>query len=427
MKAETMLNLYRRHTKTCTKGYPQNHRVFQPRNQKEKAKDCECPISAEGTLTTEGLISNRSTRTANWEEAVAVAQLWLEWGATTQPETDQGDNPTIRYVVDSFLTSIGPKGRNLEANTQTGFSVLLQQRLLPWCQIKGYNHIREFDSLDVTTKFTESWVNLQPTRNRKEERIVLDQPLADSTKKAELERLRHFFRYCKERRWLEENQATKIKVTSQTKKKYGMEPKEQQRIFAEIAKFDGGSQNATELLAFCMVMRYAGLRISDATTLHDTQLVTRASGGGWAIRVHEMRKTKELVYVPIPNEVEQILRKVPFKGQQHGKRYWFWSGEGKPKTATNNWYTKVMKPIKKAAATKAFLHDVSPHTFRHTFAISHLNAGTDIKFVSRWLGHANTGVTEKHYAHAIHSTFVASDSAYDESMKKQAAVLPVSV
>lgn len=63
--------------------------------------------------------------------------------------------------------------------------------------------------------------------------------------------------------------------------------------------------------------------------------------------------------------------------------------------------------------------DVSPHTLRHTFCISHLNAGTDIKFVSRWCGHKSTAVTEKHYAHAILGTLVASDQAYDESMRRQ--------
>ena len=66
-----------------------------------------------------------------------------------------------------------------------------------------------------------------------------------------------------------------------------------------------------------------------------------------------------------------------------------------------------------------FLNPVSPHVFRHTFAISHLNAGTNVKFVSRWLGHASTAVTEKHYSHAIKSTMLASEEAYDASMRQQ--------
>ena len=66
-----------------------------------------------------------------------------------------------------------------------------------------------------------------------------------------------------------------------------------------------------------------------------------------------------------------------------------------------------------------FRHSVSPHTFRHTFAIWHLNAGTDIKMVSRWLGHKSVTVTEKHYSHAIHSTMIESERAYDESMRRQ--------
>ena len=53
------------------------------------------------------------------------------------------------------------------------------------------------------------------------------------------------------------------------------------------------------------------------------------------------------------------------------------------------------------------------------FAISHLNAGTDIKIVSRWLGHASVSVTEKHYGHANRSTLIALEDAYDESNRRQ--------
>jgi integrase len=149
--------------------------------------------------------------------------------------------------------------------------------------------------------------------------------------------------------------------------------------------------NATELGAFCLVMRHGGLRISDATTLNDTQLVGRASGQGWALRVFQ-KKTQEWVYIPVPALVEEDLRSLKFKGEVGGRRYWFWTCEGDDETPWNNWYTKIQKIIKSVDKQKPFLHSVSPHSFTHTFSTSHLNAGTDIKFVSRWLGHKSVSI-----------------------------------
>jgi integrase len=57
-----------------------------------------------------------------------------------------------------------------------------------------------------------------------------------------------------------------------------------------------------------------------------------------------------------------------------------------------------------------------------TFAISHLNAGTDVKMVSRWLGHSSIIITEAHYGHANQQTHIASELAYDESLKRQGVV-----
>ena len=79
-----------------------------------------------------------------------------------------------------------------------------------------------------------------------------------------------------------------------------------------------------------------------------------------------------------------------------------------------------MKIVAKIEETNPFKHAVTPHTLRHTFAIRHLNAGVDVKIVARWLTHKSVTITEKHYAHAIHGTLVASDDAFDQSERRQA-------
>jgi integrase len=421
------LTLYRRHIRACTKHYSQNFRVFQPTSKTQRARDCECPIAAEGTLTLEGLVTNRSTKTNDWKKAERIAAQWEQWGQTATPQELECRVVAPSYAVASFFASQGPHGRGVEKNTYAAFEVLLLKRFLPFCESRGYHRLKEFDSLDVTTKFTESWINLQPTRQRKGVAAPSDPvALAPTTKKAELERFRFFLRYCKERGWIQNNHAEKIKFTALVSKKFGMEADEEERIFKAVDTFpDGrggcGGANARELRAFCLVMRHTGLRISDATTLNDTQLVERASGRGSALRIFQ-KKTQEWVYIPLPDFVAMELSKLEFKSEKDGRRYWFWTGRGDDDTAKNNWYRKIQKVVTTAGKEKPFLNPISPHTFRHTFSISHLNAGTDIKFVSRWLGHRSVIITEKHYAHAVRGTMLASEDAYDASMERQESI-----
>ena len=383
------LTLYRRHTAKCIKKYAPNKRILFPTTKKTRIQDCDCPIAAEGKLSNKGRITNRSLHTSDWFQAQETAKKWEEWGSTIEPLPK---DPTVQYAVTSFLTSQGPQGRNIEPSTYRGFDILLNQRLLPFA--KSFSSVRAFDNLDTATKFVESWINLKAGG-----------PLADSTKKTELERLRFFFNYCVDREWLANNAAKKIKHKFHTAQKFGLSSEEEKQFFDAI--------KTPDLRAFCLTMRYGGLRISDATVLDASQLVTRASGEGWALKLFQ-KKTKEWMYVPIPATLAETLHALPFKAQS----YWFWTGNGNPESAKVNWYHRIKAIIDQLK----FSRPVSPHTLRHTFAISHLNAGVDLKFVSRWCGHKSITVTEKHYAHAIRGTLVASDNIFNASETQQLAI-----
>lgn len=265
-------------------------------------------------------IANRSTRKSTWTEAADVLKDWLIWGRTTPPADRVFDvsKVSVEYAVESFLASKGKTGENVEANTYSSFEVLLVKRLLPFAKLNGLGLIKEFESLDAVTKFKESWVNLSSTS---------EMPLADTTQKTELERLRCFFRYCVERKWMSENPASKLHVKTEVAAKFGMEQDEEDRVFAAI--------HSPELLVFCSVMRRAGLRISDATALNESNLVTRASGVGFAIKMFQ-KKTKEWVYIPIPESLAESLKALPFKGSKDGVGYWF-SLKRSSDTAAGNW------------------------------------------------------------------------------------------
>jgi integrase len=101
---------------------------------------------------------------------------------------------------------------------------------------------------------------------------------------------------------------------------------------------------------------------------------------------------------------------------KHGKKYFF--------TCT---YTtlrgRVDSLAERAQKDKPFTHAFSPHCLRHTFAIQHINVGTDVKLISRWLGHESVAVTLQHYGNWIKETQkLAEDVSRDANAKIMAKV-----
>jgi integrase len=365
------LRLFRRHQKNCSKSRPPQSRSYRPATRAERAADCQCGIAVEGTLQRRGYVTNKATKETDWAKAEAIAGQWEAWGDFRPPAGLQPLDVSLEYAVESFLASTGPQGRDVDPSTLRTFEILLKRRLLDYARHRGFRDLRQLDNLDVVTNFVESWQNLNPHRNKGVPLPGKAVPLAASTKRAELERLRAFLRYCADRQWIGSNHASKIKFKTKIDKKFGMEPAEEKMVFESIHFLEDGrgrtgQYNARELSAFCLVMRYAGLRIGDATTLNDSQLVTRQSGKGWALRVFQ-QKTEDWVYIPIPDFVEAELRKLKFKGTKDGCHYWFWTCEGGLDTAITNWRERVSRLLAVAQRAQPFAHKVTTHSFRHTF------------------------------------------------------------
>ena len=110
-------------------------------------------------------------------------------------------------------------------------------------------------------------------------------------------------------------------------------------------------------------------------------------------------KTRQPVYVPLPPPVAEALRTVP-PGARPNRMFFFWSGNGLPKTAVADWqrsYRRLFKlaDLRKADGAPKRCH---PQMFRDTFAVEMLLAGVPLDQVSILLGHRSIKVTEKHYA-----------------------------
>jgi integrase/recombinase XerD len=110
-------------------------------------------------------------------------------------------------------------------------------------------------------------------------------------------------------------------------------------------------------------------------------------------------KTGSPVYVPLPPDVAEALRNIP-PGPSPNPRYFFWSGNGSPKSVVGNWQRSFRRLFKIAdlRSDDGSPKRCHPHMFRDTFAVEMLLAGVPLEQVSMLLGHKSVKITEKHYA-----------------------------
>jgi integrase len=140
--------------------------------------------------------------------------------------------------------------------------------------------------------------------------------------------------------------------------------------------------NRRRLKSLLLVLRYSGLRISDA--LHLT--AEKLSGGRVLLY---MQKTRVPVYVPLPAWVLEQLEITPHLYGQ----FWWWGGRASTDCQAEIWRRRLQ-----AAAAIAGVASPGWHRFRDTFAVEMLLAGVGIERVSVLLGHTSIRITERHYS-----------------------------
>jgi integrase/recombinase XerD len=204
---------------------------------------------------------------------------------------------------------------------------------------------------------------------------------ANSARKR-LEYVRAFFRFCHQSGWMAANPAAVIKPPkADHAPTMPFERAQIDAMLAVAAAFNAkgkfGPGNRERVRAMILLLRYSGLRISDAAVLERSRL----SGDKPFLYT---QKTGTPVWVPLPPKTVEALNSSP----SDNEKYFFWNGTCLPTSAVKIWERTF-----ETVFEKAHIPGGTIHRFRDTFAVELLLKGVPIEQVSVLLGHSSLKIT----------------------------------
>lgn len=374
--------------------------------------NCKCAITIRGTLN--GHRINLSTakylrpdRANDLDAAQALANHWQRVGkAEPLPEfaaatavagaaepKSEADRPLIKTAVESYIKSQVDTG--LSDSTLAGKINVYQKgdgSLLAFAHRSGLRFISDL-TIPRIIEWRSTW-KLGPFARRQRQSGVVA-----------------FFHYLRTCKMVNPQHPVDLKdafgkvICRREQETQIFDRDEYKRLVDAtwIYNDDAGLRTGERLRSIIEVMRWTGLRISDASILPREKLLVDHTTGAGAISIR-MRKTKTWIHCDVPPHVVDLLLKTP-RGRGHNDKYFFWTGTSKPSSAVANWQDKFDRLARLAgfAATKeeaasTGLKWAHPHMLRDTFAVESILSGAlTIKQVSDLLGHASVVTTERHY------------------------------
>lgn len=352
-----MLSLYRRHLSTCG----QKSRRF---------RRCSCPVWVQGTLGGEEI--RKSLDLTSWDAAEKILFAWKEAG---QIGAEGKKVVSLREASEKYLRDAATR---LKPSTVDLYK-RGQKHLLAWCDGKKVLTVPDL-GIEKLREYRETWTCKPVTAARR------------------IDRLKMFFGFCVDSGWVKTNPAKLLKAPEvPTVGKAPFTSEELASIFEAcgtlVTRGTWGKENVKRVRAFIYILRYTGLRISDAAGLK----VSNVREGKVLLRTE---KTGTLVWIPVPGFVVEALDEVP-----RVSNFYFQTGGAKAKTVRGGWDRSIRTILKLAKVNHG-----SAHSFRSTLAVDLLNKGVAVEMVATILGNS-PAVVIKHYAPYVASRQVALESA----------------
>jgi len=359
-----MLNIYRRHVKTCL------HRSEGARYLK-----CSCPIWVIGEIN--GKTIRRTLKTRDMQRAIRLAER-IERPSVERfdllPCAQLGCNERVergrcsqhqRGIADAigaFHAAKADLSEGTKRNNRRALRVFQE-------------HVGDVAVHEIQAEKIDAFRSVRG--------------ISANTWTKELQILRNFFKFCVQRKWTSENPAVVVLMPKNVKPT-DKEPYNPNEIVKILAACDTFGQQAYERLrarAMVLLFRHTALRISDVATFSRD----RIRNGEVYLRT---LKNGKVVKLPLHPELKKALDVVPLpRGATGACRYYFWSGNGTTRALTRD-ITRTMKAVFKESAVP----QAHSHRFRHTLATEILGVpGGTFEDVADVLG-ISPSIARKHYA-----------------------------
>jgi integrase len=357
------LELYRRHN-------PQKCRTTSPTDSSCTNTRKPCPIWVRGTQT-DGTYVRQPLKLRDWKAAQKFVREWDGQGAKPKGTAPRA---TIEQLQKQFIENM--KTVHRAPATIKKYEVLFRQ-LTAFAQDKGLRFVAELD-LTLLEEFRATWKDGDLSKSKKQERV------------------RGLFRYARRHKMLDDNPALELgKITVEPTQVVPFTDDDLDRIF-RAAKADSNPR----MYALALLMRFSGLRISDAIALRVDQI----EEGHVSLRTRKVRKE---VSVLLPERVLHAMQRL----KPVSAKYFFWNGQTDIAAVAGYHRDYYFRRIFKAAKIPGRPH---PHQFRHTFASKLLSAGVSIDKVAALLGNS-VKIAEKHYSAWVKARQELLDDAVEKA------------
>jgi integrase len=206
-----------------------------------------------------------------------------------------------------------------------------------------------------------------------------------STWNKDVELLRQFFDFCRDREWTSKNPANSLeRAPVHDNEVVPYTRNEIVKIIAACDEIGRTSYERRRSRAMVLLMRYAGLRISDVVTLERGHI-------RGAYLVKRTVKNHKLIQVELPISVLEALDLLPHpKAATMDNRRFFYSDTTGLRSLVKGAWRTMDAVFKRSGVVGAH-----PHRFRHTLASDLLGKGGDIDKVASILG--DTAATIRRY------------------------------
>ena len=217
-----------------------------------------------------------------------------------------------------------------------------------------------------------------------------------------LSSLRSFFNWCIEEGEVKENPCDRIDAPKLGK--YLPAVLSVTEVAAIIDSVDTRTPNGLRSRAILEVLYGCGLRVSECTGLRISQVHLDEN------YVEVIGKGNKQRIVPLGEMAAEAIRNyLPERADPASRSFediLFLGRSGKPLSRVS-----VFNLVKNQAMAAGIHKEISPHTFRHSFATHLIEGGADLRIVQEMLGHESILTTEI-YTHIDSSTWQAAVLAH---------------